>query len=76
MRSHVGDRIFVPAFVASALGAAGAQAQGRLEPGEWEMTSSTEVPGLNAGPLERTERQCYTTADQKIYATRMHGRPT
>lgn len=48
--------------------AAHANAQGRLEPGEWERKTTTEMPGLQSGPLEDTGRDCYTSADQKIYA--------
>jgi hypothetical protein len=51
-----------------AVGAGAARAQGRLEPGEWEATSSTEIPGTYTGPIERTDRRCYTTSDQKLYA--------
>jgi hypothetical protein len=50
------------------LAAAPAGAQGRLDPGEWEATSSTEIAGSYTGPIEKTDRRCYTSADQKIYA--------
>jgi len=58
------------AFVAVGivLGSSPTGAQGRIEPGEWEATSSTEIPGTYTGPIERTDRRCYTSADQKIYA--------
>jgi hypothetical protein len=56
------------ALAIAALGAEPASAQGKLEPGEWELVSTTEVPGMYTGPIERTDRQCYTTADQKIWA--------
>lgn len=64
MRNHI------VAFVALAavLVATSAVAQGRIEPGEWEKSTSTDVPGLNSGPVQDTRRECYTTADQKIYA--------
>lgn len=48
--------------------AASAHAQARLESGEWEQTSSTEIPGMYTGPIESTSRSCYTTGDQKIWA--------
>ena len=51
-----------------ALAAFPAAAQSRLEPGEWEVTSSTEIPGSYMGPIEQTERRCYTTSDAKLYA--------
>lgn len=59
---------FASAALAIALASGPAGAQGKLEPGEWEATTSTEIPGSYAGPIERTDRRCYTRADQKIYA--------
>lgn len=58
----------VSALACIALGAATAHAQGRLEPGEWERSTSTELPGLHGGPIQSTSRDCYTSADAKIYA--------
>jgi hypothetical protein len=62
------SRILAAACVAIAALAFDARAQGRLEPGEWEATSTTEIPGTYTGPIEQTDRRCYTTSDQKIYA--------
>ena len=59
---------FAAALAFATLGATTAEAQGRLEPGEWERSTSTELPGLNTGPIESTSRDCYTSLDTKIYA--------
>jgi hypothetical protein len=50
------------------LAAGAAAAQGQLKPGEWEATSSTDIPGTYTGPIEHTDRRCYNSADQKLYA--------
>ena len=59
---------FAAALAFAALGATTAEAQGRLEPGEWERSTSTEIPGSYMGPLQTTGRDCYSSADTKIYA--------
>jgi len=61
-------RLLAVVLACAAFGAATASAQGRLEPGEWERSTTTEIPGSYAGPIQDTGRDCYTSADTKIYA--------
>jgi hypothetical protein len=61
-------RSWIHVFAAGVLFATAAGAQGKLEPGEWERTTSSDVPGMYTGPIVDTSRECFTSADQKIYA--------
>lgn len=62
--------VTVVALLTVLLAAPSSDAQGKIEPGEWEQVMTVTAPGMPGGSVTRTMRQCFTSADVAIFGDR------